>query len=344
MNLTTPLLSAAGLRALTLAAAAVTLGSPAVIAQIHRDEQEARRRQIPVRLVKPGESASPVRQGRRNIPVRLVRPGETVSPMSATAPSADTSAAAMVFADQPIDGKRTAATRTNTPPVLDGRIDEAAWELADVVSDFVQKDPVNGAAPTKRTEVRVLYDDDTLYIGWINFDDEPNKIVANDMRRDATMGGEDYVAVFFDTFRDRRNAFGFQVNALGAKFDYTLTDESQLNMNWDETWEAAASITERGWEAELAIPFAALRYPTGSNVWGVEFEREVAYNKERINWNNTSRDYNWLAVSQYGNLVGLQNLALTDRFRLKPFVTGGYDSFQQRDNPLSEGRGDIGLE
>ncbi|HJO03882.1 MAG TPA: DUF5916 domain-containing protein [Acidobacteriota bacterium] len=369
MNPTTPLLGTAGLRALTVAAVAVTLGSPAVIAQQPGDDQEPRRRQIPVRLVVPVESARPVRQGRRHIPVRLIRPGETDSPISTVpagaeravppstgttppaltddlppAPSADISGASTTFADRPIDGKRTAATRTSTPPVLDGRIDDAVWELADVVSDFVQKDPVNRVAPTKRTEARVLYDDDTLYVGWINFDDEPDKIVANDMRRDATMTGEDYAAVFFDTFRDRRNAFGFQVNALGAKFDYTLTDESQLNMNWDETWEAAASITERGWEAELAIPFAALRYPTGSNVWGVEFERDVARTKERINWNNTSRDYNWLAVSQYGNLVGLQDLTLTDRFRLKPFVTGGYDSFQQRDDPFSEGRGDIGLE
>jgi hypothetical protein len=357
MNPATPLLGAAGLRALTLAAAAVTLGSPSAIAQQQGDEQELRRRQIPVRLVQPGESGSPVRQGRRIIPVRLVLPGEANSPTSATepappalvenlppAPSADPGTASTVVADLPIDGKRTAATWTDTAPLLDGRIDEAAWELADVVSDFVQKDPANRMAPTKRTEVRVLYDDDNLYVGWINFDDKPDQIVANDMRRDAIMLGEDYAAVFLDTFRDRRNAFGFQVNALGTKFDYTITDESQLNMNWDESWEAAANITERGWEAELAIPFAALRYPTGSNVWGIEFEREVAHNRERINWNNLSRDYNWLAVSQYGNLVGLQELALTDRFRLKPFVSGGYDSFQQRDDPLSEGRGDIGIE
>ena len=256
----------------------------------------------------------------------------------------DTGAVAGVPFDPPIDGKRAAATWTDTPPVLDGRIDDAAWLLADVVSDFVQKEPVAGSTPTKRTEARVLYDEDTLYIGWINHDDEPDKIVATEMRRDRYPAADDWAVVYLDTFHDHRNAFGFVVNALGTKFDFTLRDESQFNMNWDENWEAAASITERGWEAELAIPFSALRYATGSNIWGIEFEREVIRTKERMTWNNTSRDYDWRAVSQYGNLVGLQNLALTDRFRLKPFVTGGYDSFQQRDDPLSDGRGEIGIE
>ncbi len=256
----------------------------------------------------------------------------------------DTGAVAGVPFDPPIDGKRAAATWTDTPPVLDGRIDDAAWLLADVVSDFVQKEPVAGSTPTKRTEARVLYDEDTLYIGWINHDDEPDKIGATEMRRDRYPAADDWAVVYLDTFHDHRNAFGFVVNALGTKFDFTLRDESQFNMNWDENWEAAASITERGWEAELAIPFSALRYATGSNIWGIEFEREVIRTKERMTWNNTSRDYDWRAVSQYGNLVGLQNLALTDRFRLKPFVTGGYDSFQQLDDPLSDGRGEIGIE
>ena len=365
-------------RTLTLAAVCVMLASTPVAAQQEGAEQERRRRQIPVRMVRPGESARSVRPAPgRNIPVRMVRSGETgpvALPSAAPAPvltsadsttlleseaptptlpaSVDSAAAPRTAAgvvsgseaDLTIDGKRSVATWTDVPPVLDGRIDDAEWALAEVVSDFLQKEPVAGATPTKRTEVRVLYDDDTLYIGWINFDDEPDKIVANEMRRDSFMIGDDWAAVYLDTFDDHRNAFGFQVNALGAKLDLTLRDESQMNFNWDETWEAAASITERGWEAELAIPFAALRYPTGSNVWGIEFEREVVRTKERINWNNTSRDYDWRAVSQFGHLVGLQNLSLTDRFRLKPFVTGGYDSFQQREDPISDGRGDIGIE
>ena len=365
-------------RTLTLAAVCVMLASTPVAAQQEGAEQERRRRQIPVRMVRPGESARSVRPAPgRNIPVRMVRSGETgpvALPSAAPAPvltsadsttlleseaptptlpaSVDSAAAPRTAAgvvsgseaDLTIDGKRSVATWTDVPPVLDGRIDDAEWALAEVVSDFLQKEPVAGATPTKRTEVRVLYDEDTLYFGWINFDDEPENIGASVMRRDEFHQGDDWVAVYIDTFHDHRNALGFEINPLGAKFDYTVRDESQLNTAWDENWEAAASITERGWEAEMAIPFAALRYAPGSNVWGIEYEREVIQNKERINWNNTSRDYNFLAVSQYGHLVGLGNVGLTGRFRLKPFVAGGYDSFQQRDDPLSEGRGDIGIE
>ena len=414
-------------RLVTLVAVCVTLASTAVAAeqesaaQQEGAAQQRRRRQIPVRMVLPGEPAKPLPPAGRNIPVRMARPGETgpvalpsapppavsdtpspgpdgsnaaesvPGPAAAAAPATDptpaltpadnttapvaeaptlpeteaptlmlpasvgdrASAAAPLpdagavpgsAPDLPIDGKRSTATWTDTPPVLDGRIDEAQWALAEVVSDFVQKEPNNGAAPTKRTEVRVLFDEDTLYFGWINFDDQPENIGASVMRRDEFHQGDDWVAVYIDTFHDHRNTLGFEVNPLGAKFDYTIRDESQLNVAWDENWEAAASITARGWEAEMAIPFAALRYAPGSEVWGIEYEREVIHNQERINWNNTSRDYNFLAVSQYGHLLGLQNVGLTGRFRLKPFVAGGYDSFQQRDDPLSEGRTDIGLE
>ena len=256
----------------------------------------------------------------------------------------DTSARATSVSAADLGGKVSFATWTDTPPVLDGQISDGEWALAEVVSDFVQKEPNNGVAPTKRTEVYVLFDEDTLYFGWINYDDTPENIGASVMRRDDFHQGDDWVAVYIDTFHDHRNQLGFEINPLGAKFDYTIRDESQLNTAWDENWEAAASITERGWEAEMAIPFAALRFTPGSNVWGIEYEREVIHGQERINWNNTSRDYNFLAVSQYGHLVGLENVGLTGRFRLKPFVTGGYDSFQQRVDPFTESRGEIGIE
>ena len=362
-----------------LAAVSAGLAGTAVASQGERVDQE-RRRQIPVRMVRPGESSGRPTPG-RNIPVRLVRPGETgpvvlppapqptvPQPSAPPPPVAETSEAppdrsdtaagveppaesdagtdapAAAAADFPVEGKRAVATWTDTAPTLDGRVDDDVWQRAYVVADFEQKEPVAGAAPTKRTEARVLYDDNTLYIAWINFDDEPDEIVANDRRRDSFMVGDDWAVVYIDPFDDNRNAFAFQVNALGTKLDATIRDETQLNFNWDETWEAAAGITERGWEAELAIPFTALRYPAGSNVWGIEFEREVVRNRERINWNNTSRDYNWFAVSQFGSLVGLDDLALTDRFRFKPFVTGGYDSFHQRADPLSDTRADVGVE
>ena len=171
-------------KALILTTIAVLLASPVVVAQQERDEQE-RRRQIPVRLVRPSESATGGAPApRRNIPVRMVRAGEAgsvsvpsappVGSSDATDPSADgsnggaagaSSSAAIApasapAAELPLDGKRIVATWTDTPPVLDGRIDDGPWDLADVVSDFLQKDPVAGSPPGKRTEARILYDDD----------------------------------------------------------------------------------------------------------------------------------------------------------------------------------------
>ena len=331
------------------------------------------RRRIPVRIVRPGESRVPSRE-RRATGSTDREPGDTVElgegaiaegasrsdrtlnvaevdrgPVDATvaaggdlllAPALDSAAAL----ELPLDGKRTIATRTSAAPVLDGRVDEPVWASADVVGDFLQKDPVAGAAPSQRTEVRVLYDEDNLYFGWILYDDEPDKIVATDLERDSFMFSDDTLAIYLDTFHDHRNAFAFVVNPLGTKLDLIVRDESQTNRNWDEAWEAAASITERGWEAEVVIPFTILRYPTGSHVWGIEFERCICRNNERANWSNTSRDYDWQAISQAGHLVGLEGLELTDRFRLKPFVTGGYDSLRQTDAPLSESSGNLGIE
>ncbi len=240
--------------------------------------------------------------------------------------------------------KTARATRTSTAPLIDGRVDDAVWEAAEVISDFVQKDPVAGAAPSQRTEVRILYDDQNLYFGWTLYDDNPEAIVATSLERDAFKIDDDHITMVLDTFHDHRNSFMFSANPLGTKFDWVITDESQVNSNWDEAWEIATAFTEEGWEAEVVIPFAILRYPTGTHVWGLEFDRGIGRHREEIHWNNTGRDYDWRAISQSGHLTGLENLKLTDRFRLKPFVTGGYDWLKQRDDPVSEGTSEFGLE
>ena len=244
----------------------------------------------------------------------------------------------------PEETKVARATLTTSPPVLDGRVDDPVWETAEVITDFVQKDPVAGAQPSQRTEVRILYDEDNIYFGWTLFDDDPEAIVATSLERDAFKVDDDHITMVLDTFHDHRNAFMFAANPLGTKFDWVITDESQVNGNWDETWEIVTAFTEEGWEAEVVIPFAILRYPTGTHVWGLELDRGIGRHREEINWNNFGRDYDWRAISQSGHLAGLENLKLTDRFRLKPFVTAGYESFDQRVDPVSESTSEFGLE
>ena len=252
--------------------------------------------------------------------------------------------------DPATGGKRLSATRTATAPMLDGRVDEDIWQLAEVVSDFLQREPSEGRPASERSEARVLYDDRNLYFGFVLHDRDPGAIVATELRRDALRGrngrpgADDTIAVLLDTFHDHRNAFLFIVNPLGAKYDATIREESQLNDDWDERWEAAARITDRGWEAELAIPWSILRYAGGDRDWGVDFRRQIRRKNEEVAWSNYRQDYELAAVSQAGHLQGLEGLGLRERFRLKPYVTGGFNSFQQTFSPSSEGAADFGIE
>ena len=252
--------------------------------------------------------------------------------------------------------KVATATRIEEPPMLDGRVDEPIWEAATVISDFRQREPQEGGEPSERTEARVLYDDDNLYMSFVLFDSNPDGIRATQLRRDslklgrlgASLGGnqrsDDTIAVVLDTYLDGRNAFLFAVNALGTKFDATVRGESLVNTNWDERWDAAAQITERGWEAEIAIPWAILRYDTDSSVWGMDMRRDIRRKNEEVLWSNTSRDYEFIAVSRAGQLTGLENLRLKERFRLKPYITGSWDSFERRTDSFSGTRTDWGIE
>jgi hypothetical protein len=241
-------------------------------------------------------------------------------------------------------GKKMAATPTGAPPVLDGVVDDDVWELADVVSDFLQREPVQAARASERTEARILFDDRYLYVGLIMFDSDPGAVIAQDLRRDSRMGTDDTLTVVFDTFHDHRNGFIFQVNALGTKYDATLRNEQSINSSWDEKWDAAAQVTERGWEAELRIPLKILRYRTGTHVWGVDFQRQIRRRNEEVVWSNYRQDFDFRNVSQAGHLVGLTDLRLTDRFRFKPFATGGVSALNASEVPVSEGTGDIGIE
>ncbi len=283
----------------------------------------------------PGSSSSSGSQ-ERQIPVRMIG-GETLTEESPR-------------------GKTATATWTDEAPMLDGRVDEAIWETAPVISDFRQREPQAGGEPSERTEVRVLYDDDNLYLGFVLHDSDPSEIRATQLRRDSISVGsfgsrlidsdqsDDTVAVVLDTFNDRRNAFLFAVNPLGTKLDATVRGESLVNTNWDERWDAAALVTDRGWEAEVAIPWAILRYDTNSAVWGMDLRRDIRRKNEEVLWANYSRDYEFIAVSQAGQLTGLDNLRLKERFRIKPYVTGIWDSFERRPVPFEDTRADWGIE
>ncbi len=176
------------------------------------------------------------------------------------------------------------ALRVSSPPVIDGRLDEHDWRMAPVATDFVQSSPNEGEPSSERTEARVLYDDQAVYVGIRAFDSSPEQIVARVGRHD-NLGNSDSVAVMFDSYHDRRTAFVFAVNPAGVKLDAYRFADTSSDLTWDAVWDVATTIDEHGWTAELRIPLSQLRVPhQESQAWGLNFERWIARIGERSNW------------------------------------------------------------
>ncbi|NQV71621.1 carbohydrate binding family 9 domain-containing protein [bacterium] len=186
-------------------------------------------------------------------------------------------------------------------PTLDGRVrSDPAWNLIPASTGFTQTAPNDGQPATEKTEVRIGFTNETLYVGVTLFDSDPSGLITADTRRDSQMGNSDSFRFILDTFSDGQNGFVFGTNAAGAEYDAQYAGSSGgggsggrmsggsgggLNVNWDSSWEVVASVNEDGWSAEFAIPFTTIRYPKGDNqIWGVNFERTIRRNNETAFW------------------------------------------------------------
>jgi hypothetical protein len=216
----------------------------------------------------------------------------------------------------------TAAYVPVGPPVADWRA-SPLWEQAEVASDFVQNEPNAGAPATERTEVRVLFDDAALYVGAWLYDAEPNRIIAGERRRDASLGQSDAFLVILDTYRDQQNGFVFGTNPGGIEYDAQVINEGRgggggigrtqggaiggLNVNWDGNWTVDTQRDELGWYAYFRIPFSTLRYGAGEQQeWGVNFARYVGRRNEQAYWSPVPRQFNLYRLSYAGLLRGLE--------------------------------------
>ena len=206
--------------------------------------------------------------------------------------------------------------------VLDGRPTELAWGLATPIVDLRQNDPDVGAPATERTEVRALFDSTTLYISVSAFDANPDKVIARILARDQLMfvdpfagqlnfASDDAIAILIDAFRDRRNAVVFATNPNGAEFDAQITDQGrEVNVAWRTVWRVAATRTDSGWSAELAIPLRSIRHPDDGRAWGFNVYRVIRRKNEQVLWRSWSRDNaGFLKVSEAGELPGIHGLA-----------------------------------
>jgi hypothetical protein len=237
-------------------------------------------------------------------------------------------------------------------PEIDGRVDDAIWADAQPFSGFVQQWPDEGAAATERTEIRFLLDRDTLYIGVICYDANPGAIVVSQSRRDADLDDTDSIQILLDTFNDGQNAFIFGTNPFGIEFDAQVMAEGQtgqggrggFNVNWDADWIVRAGMTERGWEAEFAIPLRTLRYNPGQErTWGVNAQRNIRRKNEQVFLSPVPRGYELQRVSVAGKLHGLSLPARRD-LKLTPYVAGAVSDDKTLRTDTIRRTGDVGLD
>jgi len=239
------------------------------------------------------------------------------------------------------------AVQITQEPVLDGVLDEPVWQEASPVGQFHQRNPQEGSPATEQTEVRILYSDTAIFFGVTCYDSQPDRIIATQRARDADLESDDSFSIILDTFHSHRNAFLFEMNPLGARFDSWITDEGRrTSPEWDERWEVAVAIGEEGWVAEVRIPFSVLRTPAAEEqVWGIDFRRSIKRKNEEVAWSNYRRDYTFEQVSQAGHLEGLRQIPRGFTYRIKPYVLLGLRrSLPGLGGASTHNESDVGLE
>jgi len=217
--------------------------------------------------------------------------------------------------------RRATIAEIRAPIVLDGVLDEESWRTAEAVTDFIQAEPHEGQPATERTEVRLLYDRESLYVGVRCYDGTPSALIINDIRKDFTPGEQDTFELLLDTFADRRNGFVFVINPAGAKSDTQIANEGRdVNTNWDAVWSVATKVDADGWSAEIQIPFKTLRFEPGAGEWGVNFSRRIRRKNEIDFWSPVPRVYNLYRAGLAGTLAGLGDVSQGRNLRIKPWV------------------------
>lgn len=230
--------------------------------------------------------------------------------------------------------KVATATRTKTPPVIDGIINDEEWEQALLIEEFLQHEPYNLELPSVKTVARILYDDNYLYVSFLNFDSNPEKIMATRGRRDDWelffQGNSDWVGFGFDSNNDDKTGNYFAVNAAGIQLDIAVSgqDHRGWDRTWNAVWDSEVSINKNGWSAEIRIPFSALQYSNEKNqTWGVSFQRGIFALQEETHWPGRYKGVRGI-IPHFGILRGINNIPQSRNIELTPYVLGG----QTKDN------------
>ncbi|MDI6804597.1 MAG: DUF5916 domain-containing protein, partial [Bacteroidota bacterium] len=241
------------------------------------------------------------------------------------------------FNKSPSESKSVAAIRLNQPLKIDGKLTEGLYQSAGR-TDFTQREPIEGTAPTQKTEFWIGYDDAALYIGANLFDTSPDSIVKKLGRRDSFVKS-DWFLFSVDSYYDRRNAFFFGVNPAGSIVDGTFFNDSWDDDSWDGIWDRAVSIHNNGWSVEIKIPYSQLRFnKKQEHVWGLNVARTIARNNEEVFFVMVPRKESGF-VSHYADLTGIKDIDPPARFEILPYVnTGGeFTENYTKGDPFNDG-------
>jgi hypothetical protein len=241
------------------------------------------------------------------------------------------------------------AVRLAEPLVLDGLLNDPVYSQVRAIGDFVQQEPHEGEPATERTELWIFFDDTTLYLSVRCLDSEPDRIIANEMRRDGNIFQNDNVQFAIDTFYDRRSGFSFQTNPLGALRDQEIGDERTTNMDWNTVWDVKAARTDEGWSAEFAIPFKSLRYrASGPQTWGINMQRQVRWKNERSYLSGVPASYSGRGINKLSSaatLVGLEVPPSGRNLEIKPYAISGVTTNRLATPAISNDlSGDVGVD
>ena len=233
------------------------------------------------------------------------------------------------------------AVRITAAIKLDGELSEGAWREAEPADHFVQSEPLEGTQATEDTEVKILYNDDNLYIGVHCHDKEPGRILTNSLKKDFAPKDSDSFEIILDTFQDRRNGFLFTTNPHGAKRDAQVTDEGRnINPDWDTVWDVRTQMDGDGWTAEIVIPFKSLSLDQNrvEQLWGINFGRRIRRKNEVVYWAPIPRLYDITRLSLAGELQGVENIERGRNLRLKPFVVADLTKFAHNDYVIKKAK------
>jgi hypothetical protein len=213
---------------------------------------------------------------------------------------------------------------------VDGVLDEAAWERAEPVADFKQAEPRNGEPGTERTQIRILFSADSLYIGAQFFESDPGGMLGNQMVRDGGLGSDDRFMWVLDPLNDRRSGYFFEINPAGAMGDAQLVAASggtsglSQNRAWNGIWLARVQRHDQGWTVEVEIPFRTLNFDPDSTEWGANFQRTVRRKNEEDYWSGWARNQGLYSLTTAGRIVGISNVSQGHGLDIKPYVLGTY--------------------